>query len=52
MNKERKKKREMIDGIEMAEWKKHFMRLLGGVKGRVVKGGRERSWEEEKKKRK
>jgi len=31
----------------MAEWKEHFMRLLGGVKDRVVKGGRERSQEGE-----
>jgi len=37
----------VTEGIEMAEWKEHFMRLLGGVKGRVVKGGRERSREGE-----
>lgn len=25
----------------MEEWKGYFMRLLGGVEGRVVKGGKE-----------
>ncbi|EZA56065.1 hypothetical protein X777_03892 [Ooceraea biroi] len=34
----------------MEEWKEHFMRLLGGVEGRVVRGERrgEREKEEEK----
>lgn len=29
----------MNENIEMGEWKEHFMRLLGGVEDRVVKGG-------------
>jgi len=48
VNRERKKRRKVTEGIEMAEWKEHFMRLLGGVEGRVVKGGRERSREGER----
>lgn len=25
--------------IEVKEWREHFMTLLGGVKGRVLRGG-------------
>jgi len=32
VNRERKKRRKVMEGIEMAEWKEHFMRLLRGWK--------------------
>jgi len=38
VNRERRKRRRVNENIEMEEWKKYFMRLLGRVEGRVVKG--------------
>lgn len=35
----KKKVEEMNKRIEVKEWREHFMTLLGGVKGRVLKGG-------------
>lgn len=47
MNRERKGRRGINEGIEMEEWREYFMGLLGGVKSRVVRGtGRERKGEE------
>lgn len=47
MNRERKERRGINEGIEMEEWREYFMGLLGGVKSRVVRGaGRERKGEE------
>lgn len=37
INRERKKKKGINEGIGMEEWKVHFMRLLGGVKRKVVR---------------
>lgn len=48
MNRERKRRRGINEGIEMEEWREYFMGLLGGVKSRVVRGaGRERKGEKE-----
>lgn len=38
VNKKRKKRRRVNEGIQMKEWKKHFMRLLGGVEIRMIRG--------------
>ncbi|XP_071572942.1 uncharacterized protein [Temnothorax nylanderi] len=38
VNKERRKRRGIEEGIEKGEWKEHFMKLLGGVEGRVRMG--------------
>lgn len=35
----KKKVEEMNKRIEVKEWREHFMTLLGGVKGRVLRGG-------------
>lgn len=43
INRERKKRARINEGIEMEEWKEYFMGLLeGGVEGRVVMDGRDR----------
>lgn len=43
INRERKKKARINEGIKMEEWKEYFMGLLeGGVEGRVVMDGRGR----------
>jgi len=42
VNRERRKRKRMIVDIGMEEWKEHFMRLLGGVEGRVIRGEGER----------
>lgn len=47
VRKERKGRKRVNEEIEMEEWKEHFMGLLGGVEGRVVRGGRERRDERE-----
>ncbi|XP_024867350.1 uncharacterized protein LOC112451550, partial [Temnothorax curvispinosus] len=52
VNKERKRRRRVNEGISMQEWDGYFKELLGGVKGRVVMGtrrgeGREEEEEEE-----
>lgn len=49
INRERKKRKGINDGIEMEEWKEHFMRLLGGVERRVVRGGKRERGKEERK---
>lgn len=53
INRERKKRKGINEGIGMEEWKIHFMRLLGGAKRKVrgrererEKGGREEEGEE------
>lgn len=33
INRERKGRRRIKEGIRMNEWREHFMRLLGGVEG-------------------
>ncbi|XP_077255453.1 uncharacterized protein LOC143893678 [Temnothorax americanus] len=38
VNRERRKRRGIEEGIEEEEWKEHFMKLLGGVEGRVRMG--------------
>ncbi|XP_071579341.1 uncharacterized protein [Temnothorax nylanderi] len=38
VNKERKKRRGIEEGIEEEKWKEHFMKLLGGVEGKVRMG--------------
>ena len=38
VNKDRRKKRRVNEGIRMEEWKEYFMCLLGGVETRVVRG--------------
>lgn len=35
----KKKVEEMNKKIEVKEWREYFMMLLGGVKGRVLRGG-------------
>lgn len=41
INRKRKKRARIYEGIEMEEWKEYFMGLLeGGVEGRVVMDGR------------
>lgn len=41
INRERKKRARIYEGIEMEEWKEYFMGLLeGGVEGRVIMDGR------------
>lgn len=52
INKERKWRRRVGEGIEMVEWKEYFMRLTGGVEEKVVrgrrrKGGNEKEGDEE-----
>lgn len=39
VNRERKKRKKVSREIEMREWKKYFMELLGGIEERVVRGG-------------
>jgi len=41
VNRERKRKKRVNDSIDLEEWKDHFMRLLGGVESRVVRGTEE-----------
>lgn len=38
VNRERRKRRRINEGIEWKKWKEHFMRLLGRVEERVVRG--------------
>jgi len=38
VNRERRKTKGVDEGIQMKEWKEHFMELLGGVEERVLKG--------------
>jgi len=47
VNKGRKRRKEIDDGIEEEEWKEYFMRVLGGVDHKIRKGEwREREGEE------
>lgn len=46
INRERKRRNRVIEGIGMEEWKEHFMRLLGRVEGKLIRK-REREREEE-----
>lgn len=50
INKDRKRRKVVNEGIEMGEWMEYFMELLGGVEVRVRRGarkGRERDNEED-----
>ncbi|XP_077280504.1 uncharacterized protein LOC143907534 [Temnothorax americanus] len=47
VNRERKKRRRVNEGISMQEWDGYFKELLGGVNGRVVMGTRRRERREE-----
>ncbi|XP_026827634.1 golgin subfamily A member 6-like protein 22 [Ooceraea biroi] len=47
INKDRNKRKRVNDGKVMEEWKEHFMRLLGEVEGRVVRGMEGRGGDEE-----
>ncbi|KMQ82370.1 endonuclease-reverse transcriptase, partial [Lasius niger] len=47
VNRERKCWKGINEMIKMEEWKGHFMRLLGGVEGKVVRGGVKRILGEE-----
>jgi len=38
VNKGRKRRKAIDDGIEEEEWKEHFMRILGGVDHRIREG--------------
>ncbi|XP_071652387.1 uncharacterized protein [Temnothorax longispinosus] len=40
VNRERKRKRRLNEGISMQEWDRYFRDLLGGAEGRVVMGAR------------
>lgn len=42
MNRERRERRKVNEGIKIDEWREYFMTLLGGVKGKVVRGYRDR----------
>jgi len=42
VNKERKRRTRINEGIEMGEWREYFKGMMGGVEGRVIWGGRER----------
>lgn len=46
VNRERKRKGGISKRIEMEDWKRHFMRLLGEVEGRIVRGKRRREQDE------
>jgi len=39
VNRGRRRGKKVSEDIEMEEWRKHFMRLLGGVECRVIGGG-------------
>ena len=39
MNRERRKRRRVEEGIRMEGWEEYFKGLLGGVEWRVRKGG-------------
>lgn len=41
VNRERRRGKRINEGIEMEEWREYFMRLMGGVEGKIVRGGRE-----------
>lgn len=38
INTERKKREKVNEAIKIEEWKEHYMRLLGGVEERVIRG--------------
>lgn len=46
VNRERKRRKGVNEGIEEKKWREYFMTLLGGVEGRVRKGGRGRRLED------
>ncbi|KMQ85710.1 hypothetical protein RF55_15573 [Lasius niger] len=58
INRERRKRKGVDEGIQVEEWKEHFMGLLGGVEERVMRGQERRGrrekeqdieWEEDDK---
>jgi len=46
VNKERKRRKGVNEGIEGKEWREYFMKLLGGVESRVLRGGKGRRVED------
>jgi len=38
VNKDRKRRKRINEGIEMGEWKEYFKGVMGGVEGRVIWG--------------
>ncbi|XP_076291061.1 uncharacterized protein LOC143214209 [Lasioglossum baleicum] len=46
VNRERKKRNRVYEGIKMEEWDEHFRGILGGVEWRVRKGGESKRREE------
>lgn len=44
VNRESRKRRRMEKRIEEKEWKEYFMRLLGGIESKVVRGEGGRNW--------
>jgi len=47
VNKGRKRRKRVKEGIEMKEWERHFREVLGGVERKVRREGEERGEEEE-----
>lgn len=47
VNRERKQKGGISEGIVMEDWKRHFMRLFGEVEGRVIRREMERRREQD-----
>ncbi|XP_015120455.1 DNA ligase 1-like [Diachasma alloeum] len=47
INRERKERKKINEGLGLERYKDHFMRLLGGVDGRVIVEGRREETEEE-----
>lgn len=39
INRKRRRGSRINEGIEMEVWREYFMRLMGGMEGRVVRGG-------------
>jgi len=44
VNRERKRWKRVNKRIEVKEWREHFMTLLGGVEGRVLRKGGKGGW--------
>lgn len=43
VNRDRRRRKRVIEAIELEDWKEHFMRLLGGVENKVIGGGGSRT---------
>jgi len=42
INKKRKRKKRINEGIRPEEWKEYFMSIIGGVEDKVLRGGKRR----------